>query len=79
MGRSKSQATIMAAVDLDSVPADVTVSHMNINDQTCAGIQHQTKPVFSVQYHPEACPGPSDPLYLFQQFVELIEKHHKEA
>lgn len=62
------------AVALDSLPEDLEVTHMNLNDQTCAGIRHRRLPVFSVQYHPEACPGPSDPLYLFQRFVELIDQ-----
>ena len=56
------------AVDPKSLPADVRMSHVNLNDETCAGIAHQQKPQFSVQYHPEAGPGPADPLYLFRQF-----------
>ena len=60
------------AVDADSLPDDVTMTHVNLNDQTCAGIAHKTLPIFSVQYHPEACPGPSDPLYLFKQFADNL-------
>jgi carbamoyl-phosphate synthase small subunit len=60
------------AVDPASLPGDVRMSHVNLNDGTCAGIEHVTKPQFSVQYHPEAGPGPADPLYLFKQFADLI-------
>nr|MDA3961125.1 glutamine-hydrolyzing carbamoyl-phosphate synthase small subunit [Planctomycetota bacterium] len=60
------------AVDLDSLPDTVELTHLNLNDKTCAGIAHKHLPVFSVQYHPEACPGPSDPLYLFRLFSENI-------
>jgi carbamoyl-phosphate synthase small subunit len=63
------------AVDADSLPDDLELTHLNLNDRTCAGIRHRSLPIFSVQYHPEAAPGPSDPLYLFQRFVDLIEKH----
>ena len=65
------------AVDTDSLPEHLELTHVNLNDQTCAGIRHRQYPVFSVQYHPEACPGPSDPLYLFQQFTELIQASSK--
>jgi carbamoyl-phosphate synthase small subunit len=60
------------AVDPASLPAGVRMSHINLNDQTCAGIEHESKPQFSVQYHPEGSPGPADPLYLFRQFADLI-------
>ena len=60
------------AVDPASLPADVRMSHINLNDETCAGIEHVSKPQFSVQYHPEAGPGPADPLYLFRQFSDAI-------
>lgn len=62
------------AVDPQSLPADVRVSHINLNDRTCAGIEHTTKSQFSVQYHPEAAPGPADPLYLFRRFARDIAK-----
>ncbi len=60
------------AVDPASLPADVKMSHVNLNDGTCAGIAHVSKPQFSVQYHPEAGPGPADPLYLFRQFASAV-------
>ena len=63
------------AVDANSLPDCLTMTHRNLNDQTCAGVRHTALPIFSVQYHPEAGPGPSDPLYLFQEFTELVLKH----
>jgi len=60
------------AVDPATLPGSVRMSHINLNDQTCAGMEHVSKPQFSVQYHPEAGPGPADPLYLFQQFAAAI-------
>ena len=52
------------------------MTHMNLNDRTCEGIQHKTLPAFSVQYHPEAAPGPHDALYLFRRFLEEVEAFH---
>ena len=62
------------AVNPDSLPADVRVTHLNLYDGTVEGFRHTTKPIFSVQYHPEASPGPHDADYLFQQFLDAMEK-----
>jgi len=62
------------AVDPQSLPSDVTVTHTNLYDGTVEGFRHLTKPIFSVQYHPEASPGPHDADYLFRQFIETMEK-----
>jgi carbamoyl-phosphate synthase small subunit len=56
-------------------PEKIEVTHINLNDQTIEGMQHRFKPVFSVQYHPEASPGPDDSEYLFDRFVDLIKKN----
>ena len=55
--------------------ANVEVTHVNLNDQSIEGIRLKDKPAFSVQYHPEATPGPHDSRYLFDDFIELIKKH----
>ena len=60
------------AVDPQLLPAGVRVTHVNLNDRTVEGLQHEELPVFSVQYHPEAAPGPHDSLYLFERFRALI-------
>ena len=61
------------AVDPDSLPAHVQVTHVNLYDGTVEGLKHATLPAFSVQYHPEASPGPHDADYLFDDFISLVE------
>ncbi len=65
------------AVDPNSLPHDVRITHMHLNDHTVSGIEHKTLPAFSVQYHPEASPGPHDSRYLFHKFVALMKKGGK--
>jgi carbamoyl-phosphate synthase small subunit len=62
------------AVDPGSLPSNTTVTHVNLYDNTVEGFRHVDKPIFSVQYHPEASPGPHDADYLFKQFLETMEK-----
>lgn len=60
------------AVDLDSLGPEVELTHVNLNDQTVEGMRHRSLPIFSVQYHPEASPGPHDAHYLFSRFKEMM-------
>jgi carbamoyl-phosphate synthase small subunit len=60
------------AVDADSLPDTVEITHVNLNDGTVAGLRHKTVPAFSVQYHPEASPGPHDAAYFFSEFAKEI-------
>ena len=62
------------AVDPNSLPSDVAIDRINLNDQTVEGMRHKSKPIFCVQYHPEASPGPHDSTPLFAQFRIMIEK-----
>lgn len=60
------------AIDAKSLPKDWEVSFKNLNDGSVEGIKHKTKPFFSVQFHPEACPGPTDTNFLFEKFRKLL-------
>ena len=62
-------------VDPESLPSsDVEITHVNLNDHTNEGMRHRSLPLFSVQYHPEASPGPHDARYLFDDFIALMDK-----
>jgi carbamoyl-phosphate synthase small subunit len=65
-------------VDMESLKdPDVELSHINLNDNTLEGLIHKKIPLFSVQYHPEASPGPHDATYLFDRFIDLMKRHQK--
>ncbi len=63
------------AVDQETLNKQIKVTHINLNDNTVEGIQHVELPAFSVQYHPEASPGPHDAQYLFSRFIEMMAKY----
>jgi len=63
------------AVDADSLPSDCEITHLNLNDNTVEGFRHKSLPLYSVQYHPEAAPGPHDASYLFARFIETMERN----
>ena len=68
------------AVDASSVAAtDLTVTHINLLDQTVEGVRCEADKVFSVQYHPESAPGPQDSAYLFDRFIQMMEEEKKHA
>ena len=65
------------AVETESLAdTDLIMTHQALNDRSVEGVRHTRYPVFSVQYHPEAAPGPEDANYLFDQFMELMEKEN---
>lgn len=67
------------AVDLESLPAELEVTHINLNDGTLEGFRHRHLPLFCVQYHPEAAPGPHDAAYLFEAFTALLPNRSAEV
>jgi carbamoyl-phosphate synthase small subunit len=60
------------AIDAKKLPSCLELTHINLNDETVEGVAHKTEPMFAVQYHPEAAPGPHDPHYLFKQFKDMM-------
>ncbi len=63
------------AVDADSLPSELEVSHVNLNDGTVEGLRHRSLPIMSIQYHSEGSPGPRDNEYLFDRFIEMVNDH----
>ena len=63
------------ALDPDSLPSDIQVSHINLNDDTVEGIKHKSLPILTIQYHSEASPGPQDNEYLFDRFLDLVKEY----
>ena len=80
LGTSKVEITSQNhgfAVDVDSLRGRAVLSHVSLNDKTVEGMRHDSLPVFSVQYHPEASPGPNDAGYLFARFTRLMDERQR--
>ena len=65
------------SVDPNSLPPEINVSHINLNDETVEGLEHQSMPIMSIQYHSEASPGPLDNETIFDRFVDMISQERK--
>ena len=65
------------AVDPETLPADVNMTHVNLNDDCCEGLEAPKQKAFAVQYHPESSPGPHDSDELFEKFIELMQKEER--
>jgi carbamoyl-phosphate synthase small subunit len=65
------------AIDPDTVSNGLEVSHINLNDGTVEGVRHKELPIFAIQYHSEASPGPLDSTYLFENFIKMMEENKK--
>ena len=62
------------SIDPSTLPSDVSISHISMNDGTVEGLQHNSLPAMSIQYHSEASPGPHDNEYIFDQFIEMVKE-----
>ena len=63
------------AVDPDTLPSELQVSHVNLNDGTVEGLRHSTMPIMTIQYHSEASPGPLDNEYIFDRFIDMVREN----
>lgn len=74
---SQNHGYVIEAESID--PEIAEISHVNVNDGSLEGLRYKQKPVFTVQFHPEASPGPVDTDYLFRSFLDVVEQQKKEA